>query len=89
MTVLLIDGKVGVFMQGFYNEGLKSFEIPQLAMNDEFSWYSPGLVLINETAKMFIADGRIRYIDLTRGTEKYKTDKGGQFYETHAITITL
>lgn len=89
MTVLLIDGKVGAFMHGFYNEGLKSFEVPKLAMNEEYSWYSPGLVLVNETAKKFIEDGHIQYIDLTRGTEKYKTDMGGQFYETHAITIKL
>lgn len=89
MTVLIIDGKVGAFMQGFYNERLKSFEVPKLAMNEEFSWYSPGLVLVNETAKMFIADSRIQYIDLTRGTEKYKTDMGGQFYETHAIKISI
>ena len=89
MTVLLIDGKIGAFMHGFYNEGLKSFEVPKLAMNEEYSWYSPGLVLVNETAKKFIEDGHIQYIDLTRGTEKYKTDMGGQFYETHAITIKL
>lgn len=48
-----------------------------LAIDMEYSFYSPGYVLLCETMKYVIPNTSIRNIDLCRGTEKYKTDMGG------------
>lgn len=87
VSLVKIDGKIGAFMEGYVNEQRGALEIPRLAIDDEFGWYSPGLVLVNETAKFLYAETGIRHIDLCRGTEKYKTDMGGEIYLTKRVVF--
>ena len=43
------------YMAGFYNRGQKSYYIPRLCIDEQYSRYSPGIVLVNEVAKRLIA----------------------------------
>ena len=88
VSAVLIDGKVGAFMEGYLNDRKGALEVPRLAIDDGFGWYSPGLVLVNETAKFLYANTHLRRIDLCRGTEKYKIDMGGEVYVTKRITFS-
>lgn len=72
------------FMSGFANHEETSVVIPRLAINNEYRFYSPGYILICETMKWLASYSQIREIDLTRGTEKYKTDLGGKLYHTYS-----
>lgn len=83
LSVLLIDNKIAGFMEG-YMVG-RTVEIPRLAINDEFLWYSPGLVLVSQTIKFLCENTQVRVLDLCRGTEKYKFDMGGGVYKTMDI----
>lgn len=56
-------------------------EINRVVINDEFRFYSPGLLLLNEYIKTEIPKG-LKTFDLTLGDEKYKYDLGG---ETHFV----
>lgn len=87
--MLTIDGESAASMEGFYNEKLKSVELPRLSINEKFGWYSPGLILLNESIKRFGEDDKVRTIDLTRGIEKYKFDMGGAEYDTMIFKVVL
>lgn len=66
--------------------------ISRLAINLDFSRYSPGGILINETMKLLCADGGrdvVREFDLARGTEKYKYDYGGIEHYTFDFVLEL
>jgi hypothetical protein len=56
-------------------------EINRVVINDDFRFYSPGLLLLNEYIKTEIPKG-LKTFDLTLGGEKYKYDLGG---ETHMV----
>lgn len=81
-SVLYINGKMAAMFAGVLNKVGDRVVIPRLAINSEYSFYSPGYVLLCETMKHVIPNTSIRNIDLCRGTEKYKTDMGGVIYET-------
>lgn len=75
------------FMSGFTNHSGTGIVIPRLAINDKFKFYSPGYVLICEIMKLLANNTNIREIDLSRGTERYKTDLGGKFYQTMSYSF--
>lgn len=79
---LKIDGVVAGFMQGYMNPRRKAMEVPRLAIDEKFGWYSPGMILVNETIKWLIHTAGYEYLDLCRGCEKYKSDMGGEMYDT-------
>lgn len=70
------------FMAGFADYKETRVVIPRLAINDAYKFYSPGYLLICETMRWLAAHSTIREIDLSRGTERYKTDLGGELYHT-------
>ena len=82
LAVLRISGAIAGFMEGYVNMSYKSLEIPRLAIKDNFAFYSPGMLLVCETAKWLMGNTLLRTIDLCRGTEKYKFDCGGKPYST-------
>ncbi len=90
ISVLYIDDQVAAFMEGYVSFSKDTLYIPRLAMDDQFSWYSPGLILVNETAKFLYnartCDQSVK-IDLSRGTEKYKLDMGGEIYTTRRVVF--
>lgn len=77
LYVLKIDDEVAAFLIGYVTGDRIS--IPRLAINEEYSRYSPGIVLINE----FLKKETVRYFDLGRGQESYKSKLSGDMYNTY------
>lgn len=89
VAVYSIDGNVAGYMHGFVNEPKRTVEIPRLAIDDAYSFYSPGVLLICETAKYLIEEMGYSGLDLCRGTEKYKYDMGGKEIPMFSFTLDL
>lgn len=81
---LYINGKLAAFMSGITSKQ-SEFIIPRLSINDDFSFYSPGMILINEVIKYLINNTEIKILDLSQGEEEYKYKMGG----TQHITYTF
>ena len=79
LGLLYLNSDLVAYFFGFREEG--RIEINRVVINDEFRFYSPGLLLLNEYIKSEIPNG-LKTFDLTLGDEKYKYDLGG---ETHFV----
>lgn len=77
LGTLKIDTKIAAYFFGFYSNG--RIEINRVAIDMEFKFYSPGIVLFNEYLKLEIQNG-LTDVDLTLGDEKYKFDLGGNMH---------
>lgn len=86
---LEIDGNVAAFMFGYINREKNSIEIPKLAIDDSYAFYSPGMILVYQTIEYLQKNTNIRTLDLCRGTENYKLKMGGEIYKTYNFTIKL
>ena len=64
---LIIDGQVAGYMAGMIIN--KIFYVPRLVVNDKFSRYSSGILLICEFVKNV---NDVDYLDLATGSENYK-----------------
>lgn len=82
-----INGEIAAFMLGYVNNN-KSILIPKLCINEDYKFYSPGLLLVNETIK-YMFDNGYKVLDLGRGTENYKFQMGGKQYRTNNLEIDL
>lgn len=89
IAAFLIDGEVAGFMYGYINLQKHSLEIPKLAIDEKFGFYSPGMLLVDSTIKYLADNTQIKYLDLCRGTEQYKLRMGGEVYPTYNYTIEL
>ncbi len=76
ICMLTIDDEIAAFLD-ILHQG-DTVVVPRLAINDRFNTYSPGMLLLNECAKNFIINSKIRDLDLTHGDEKYKLSLGGE-----------
>lgn len=85
VAVLKIDNKNAAFFVGFKFEG--GIYIPRLAINSDFSRYSPGIILINEFLRIRLIDQKGYIFDLCRGDEKYKSTLGGSVSTTHRLQV--
>lgn len=75
-----IADRIAGFCSGYIDRN--SFVVPRLSIDNDFSRYSPGYLLINEAIKWFDANcNRVHMIDLSEGAEKYKLDLGGTIYK--------
>ena len=88
-ALLTIDNEPAAMLQGYENSNAKSIEVPELAINEKFSFYSPGMILVNEVCRYLIEEKHYNALDLARGTEKYKKDMGGTIYKTYSILLKL
>lgn len=86
-SLLFIDGQLSAFMSGFKDQNNTTLIIPRLSINNDFLFYSPGLMLVNETIKYLYNQSTIRELDLSQGTEKYKFDMGGESHITKWFKI--
>jgi len=80
--ILRIDNVVAAFLAGYVDNNHQSLLIPRLAINNAFSRYSPGVVLVNESMKLLEDKLHLKYLDLSKGDEKYKFQMGGVNYYT-------
>lgn len=60
-----------------YDEVHQEIVVMAGSLNDKYSWYSPGMISWYEYISNNFASNDIRYIDFTRGNEKYKYSLGG------------
>lgn len=79
LGLLYLNTDLVAYFFGFREDD--RIEINRVVINDEFRFYSPGLLLLNEYIKTQIPKG-LKTFDLTLGDEKYKYDLGG---ETHFV----
>ena len=89
--VLFANNSPIAYMAGLYDEKQKAYYVPRLCINDEYGRYSPGIILVNETAKYLIEQGAT-LLDLMEGDEKYKLAMGGSVatnYKVQATTTEL
>lgn len=85
---LYIDGQLAAFMSGML--GMKNeYVVPRLSINDEFGFYSPGMLLLNEAVKYFTKETNVRHLDLSVGEELYKYKMGGKMHLTHNFKLNL
>lgn len=84
-----INGKIAAFMQGYISESMQVVDIPRLAINEDYNFFSPGKILINETIKYLDRYTKVSKLDLCGGDEKYKFDCGGIEYKTVNIRLKL
>lgn len=84
---LKIDGNIASFMTGIEGDR-KEFVVPRLTMSDDFAFFSPGMLLVNEVIKWFIANSDIRHLDLSKGEEEYKYKMGGLVHNLYGFTLT-
>ena len=78
---LFIDGRLAAFMSGLLGSK-NEYVVPRLSIDDEFGFYSPGMLLVNEAIKYFIEKTKIRHLDLSQGDEPYKYKMGGTKHNT-------
>lgn len=74
LYVLEIDARPAAFMIVYAHR--HHLLMPRLAISMDFSRYSPGIIMLLESAKLWINEGFVDF-DMCRGDERYKTDMGG------------
>lgn len=84
-AMVYMNGQLAAFMSGLVEKRGASVVIPRLSIDNQFSRYSPGVVLINETVKWLSENTGVRFLDLSKGAEGYKLSMGGEMYATHNI----
>lgn len=86
---VFFDGKLVAFLRGFISEENRLF-IPQLTIDSEFGFYSPGGILINETIKYLslnLDNVKIEHFDLQSGNQPYKMNYGGEIYYNYTFIM--
>ena len=78
---LYINDKLAAFMSGIKSKQ-NEFIVPRLSINDDFSFFSPGMLLINEVIQYLINNSKINVLDLSQGEESYKYKMGGIIHYT-------
>ncbi len=81
--ILRINNVIAAFWSGFSNPNKDYISCPRLALDNEFSRCSPGIILLCETAKILQQSTGISRLDLSRGNHEYKMRMGGTNYFSH------
>lgn len=71
-----LKNELAAFMTGF-ETNFNEIVFPLVAMNDKFSQYAPGKLMISESIKYLQENTSIRCLDMSRGDERYKLEMGG------------
>ena len=74
--ILTCDQKPCAFLSGYISG--REFVVPRLTFDDELKFYSPGILLVNETMKYLFSREDLDCLDLGIGKEDYKFKMGGQ-----------
>jgi len=88
-SILYIENEIAAFIAGYIRNDGKTIVVPRHAINQKYSLYSPGALLISETIKYCIKNSRIRNLDLSRGDEKYKYAMGGKTHYNYSFVISF
>ncbi len=75
--ILYIENEIASFMSGLICKTGK-YIVPRLSINNKYTFFSPGILLINEVIKYFSNNNpKVNAIDLSEGEEEYKYKMGG------------
>ena len=83
---LKLNDNLAAYFFGLKNE--LGIEFNKTAIIDNFKYYSPGIILLNNFIKDSITTN-LKNIDLTVGDEKYKYDLGGKTHQIFNITLKV
>ena len=78
--ILCIDDKAVAFCNGALSQDKRTLVLIRLAIDSDYSKYSPGILLLNESIKKVFEFNIADRIDLIQGDQRYKYEMGG---ETH------
>lgn len=81
--LLFINDRLAAFMSGYVSSDGNTFVVPRLAIDNDYFFYSPGVILINETIKYLSLKTDVVNLDLAMGTEQYKYKMGGVEHYTY------
>lgn len=85
-VILYINNEVAGFWGGYISHNKKNVIVPRLAIDGNFKRYSPGVILINETIKMFCEENKEQF-DLSKGDDNYKLTMGGEKYMSYDFVL--
>lgn len=85
LAILKMNEEIAAYFFGYQTNN--RLEINRVVINDDFKFYSPGLVLFNEFIQQNIQ--HLDVIDLTVGDEKYKFDLGGEKHFIYSGNIRM
>lgn len=83
-AILMIDGCVAAFMAGYLRYG--RYIVPRLSVSEEFLFYSPGILLIDQIVSWMMERGH-HVLDLAQGDEKYKYQMGAETHYSYCYTL--
>jgi predicted N-acyltransferase len=84
--VMFMDEQPVAYMSGMYNNQHDTFYVPRLSCSNSFLRYDTGILMLNESIKLLLADG-VRTIDLTRGDEHYKFAMGAVAHTNYVLHL--
>lgn len=87
LFMLTIDGVGAAYFTSFFTSDERCLVTPRLDMDDEFRFYSPGIVLISEAIKYLCENTEVRSLDLCHGDQKYKYVMGAHARTNYYFTI--
>lgn len=86
-VMLFFNNHLAAFMGGFLNVDGTELLVPRLSIDENYNFYSPGMLLVNETVRYLACRTACRMIDLAEGAEQYKLKMGGEIYHTAEFWI--
>ncbi len=87
LSLLRLNGQAAGVIMGF-SKG-ERLVVPRLAIAGSLSFYSPGMILVEETLKYILEHTELRVLDLGRGDERYKFSLGGEEYYRYCFSMDL
>lgn len=82
VVVYEIDNEIAAFCHGQVDKRFNTISFMQVAIDEKFGTYSPGMLMFSEFIKCLFDDNEIelacKQIDLTVGNEPYKYKLGGE-----------
>ena len=83
-----INGSLASFFNYTKSSKRKEVYMMGVGIDEQYSWYSPGILSVIEFIQSCYETEKIRYIDFTRGDEKYKFIVGGKTHYIHSLSFT-
>lgn len=89
---IFINNRLAAFYEGVYDKNNSRIIISRVATNKKFYWCSPGQIALVDAIKYLASSDKfknVKYLDLTRGAEKYKYDFGGKEHKNHSYSFHI
>lgn len=84
--LIYIDDRLAAFMLCLVKD--EEILVPRLAIDDSFSFYSPGILLVISAINELSGEGKIKSLDLMQGVENYKFQMGGKVHMCYSFKFS-